>query len=148
MNKKEIWSACTAHLQTKINSSREHLQALQDASSSETKSSAGDKFETSREMMHQEITKAELHLSQLSKQAAQLNSMSSSLESNVIDRGSFVVSNKGSFYISTALGKVKTEDGFFYAISTDSPMAEALQGKSVGDSTVVNGNKVIVKEVS
>ena len=147
MDKKRIWSACTEQLENKMKSSRAHLESLQASSSNETKSSAGDKFETSREMMQQEINKADLHFSQLTQHFLELKALSYSIQKHIIDRGSFVISNMGSFYISIALGKIKMEDGYFYAISMDSPMADALKGKTKGDNVTVNGRNVIVKEV-
>ncbi|MFT6807129.1 MAG: transcription elongation GreA/GreB family factor [Saprospiraceae bacterium] len=147
MNKENIWQSTVNPIEVKINLSRKHLKGLKDSSASDTKSSAGDKFETSREMMQQEITKAEIHLAQLLSQLEILNAISPLQQSKEVGLGSFVITNKGSFYISTSIGKVKNEDGFFFCISTESPMGAALLGLKNGENTKVNGNKIEVLEI-
>ena len=147
MNKENIWQSTVKHIEAKIEHSRNHLKGLRASSASETKSSAGDKFETSREMMQQEITKAEIHLSKLLAQLKVLNAISPLQKSKEIGVGSFVNTNKGRFYISTSIGKIKNEDGFFFCISTESPMGGSLMGLTKGEKTKVNGNKIEVLEV-
>lgn len=138
---------CLASVQQKLDQSTRYLNDLKESSATETKSSAGDKFETSREMMQQEIDKAELHFSKLSQQLLQLKSMTPEERPGAIDNGSFVITNRGSFYISAALGKIKFENEFFFAISIESPMARALRDKLKGDKVFVSGRDVIVEDV-
>jgi len=147
MDKKVIWEHCLSHLEEKIGKSRNHLNALKESSANDTKSSAGDKFETSREMMQQEITKAESHLSQLVGQHQLLQNLSGDRIFQKVELGAYVVTDKGSFLISAPIGKIKMEDGFFYGISTESPMGAALLDLKFGDSAEVNQRKIKILEI-
>ena len=145
--KSKAHARCLSLIREKIGHSTTHLEDLIASSANDTKSSAGDKFETSREMLQQEINKAQAHLSQLQGQLQQLNSLGPTQMSLSVELGSYVITDLGSFYISTALGKIKTESGFFYAISVASPMAVALLNELVGATVIVNKRKVTIVRV-
>src|SRR5690606_34560935 len=133
-------------VQARIQSIEKDIAAIRKDLGSETKSSAGDKFETSREMMKQEENKGLSSLSILNSQLILLQSLTLKVTEK-IELGSLVNTDKGLFFISTALGVVKTDKTTFFAISTDAPIYEVLKGKMAGDSVAFNGNSYKILEV-
>ncbi|WP_245985489.1 GreA/GreB family elongation factor [Epilithonimonas hominis] len=55
-----------------------------------------------------------------------------------IKLGSLVITNKARFYISVSLGEFFFQGDRFYAISPESPMAQIMTGKKVGDDFTLN----------
>lgn len=106
-------------------------------SNNDTKSSMGDKYETGREMLQQEINQLQGQLNQaleLQQSAEKLSGQSSeSVESSAL-----VLTNKGMFFFGISLGKVLVNDNTIMCISMDAPLAKALVGKKQGDVTVFN----------
>ena len=62
--KEQLYLLCTAYIKSKEAEIRKSIAEAQEAANDDTKSSAGDKFETGRELMQQEI---DLNLSRLSE---------------------------------------------------------------------------------
>lgn len=123
------------------------LERIDEGSKDDTKSSAGDKFETSREMMKQEAEKISGQLSILSDQKKVLSQIDSEQSHDVVSLGSYVISDKGNYYITIPLGKLNHKGTTLYAISDQSPMAKALMGKSVNDIALVNHREIKVVEI-
>lgn len=121
-----------------MNSLTTDLQSIRKDVNSDTKSSAGDKYETSREMMKQEEYKILSSLSILNNQLSLLQNLDLQKRDKV-ELGSLVLTDKGTFFISTALGVVKADKNQFFAISTDAPIFTVLKGKQAGDSATFNG---------
>lgn len=95
------------------------------------------KYDSFREEIQEEIY-------HLDKQMHALKSMQNKMlkvllsNTEIVQLGSLVITNKARFYISVSVGEFFFEEDRFYAISEESPMANALHGKKVGDSFVLN----------
>lgn len=104
------------------------------------------KYDSMREEMHEEIY-------QMQKQLASLNdlkkNMSKVLSANTdrVQLGSLVVTNKAKFYISVSLGEFFFEGNRFYAISPESPMAKKMMGMVAGEEFTLNKIHQIIEEV-
>jgi len=125
------------HLVKDLNKKAEILKnSIKDtieARNNDTKSSAGDKYETGREMLQIEIQKNELQLSKTLKILKELSNIKLSKTSNLIEYGSLVFTNYGNYFISIAYGKIEIENNIFYSISLVSPIGKLLQNKKVGE---------------
>lgn len=116
------------------------LETARDSSNDDTKSSAGDKYETSREMIQQDINRYQKQLVEANKDLQQLISIES-LSNDVIDvvrLGTLVQTNVGLYLIATSIGAVKIETNNIFVISPASPIGQLLIGKKIGDSFVFN----------
>ena len=104
------------------------------------------KYDTMREEMHEEIY-------QMQKQLASLKDLQRNLakiadkNSDRIQLGSMVFTNKARFYISVSLGEFFFEGDRFYAISEESPMAKIMFGKQVGDSFTLNNISQVIEQI-
>lgn len=141
INKEEIKKSCIIHVDEKILFLETALQDTQASANSDTKSSAGDKHETSRAMAHIENERLAKQLSNLISLKSAINQIDESLKNEQIVLGSYVVTNQGDFFISVGLGKVLTKKGSFFAIAINSPVGKLLKGKTKNDSFIFNGNE-------
>ena len=116
-------------LEQKIKVAKESVSCIQEARNNETKSSAGDKYETSRVMMQAELDKQSLLLQQFIQQKNVFLKIQKTKPSEKIDFGSWVETNQGNYLIAVGVGKVR--DAF--VISLASPLGIALKGQKRGD---------------
>ena len=145
MNKSEILNIIQIKLSEKI----ENLERLINetrASNNETKSSMGDKFETSREMVQQEINTLQIQLNENRNSRNSLKTINTNLH-QTIGLGSLVQTEKGFFYIAVSLGEIISNEQKIFVISTESPLGKALHGKKKGDEILLNNMKQTVNTV-
>ncbi len=81
---------------------------------SETKSSAGDKYETGRSMMQLEQAKNRSFLLEAQQVKEELLKIETKSTSDKVRIGSPVETNKGNYYISVGISKVKLEGKLYY----------------------------------
>ncbi|MCP2039389.1 GreA/GreB family elongation factor [Chryseobacterium sp. HSC-36S06] len=146
MNKSEILQIIYDKLSEKIGH-LEHLIAETRAANNETKSSMGDKYEISREMVQQEINNLQI---QLNENLKSLNSLKliNTTEHSLIGLGSLVETEKGFFYIAVSLGEISLKEKKIFVISTESPLAKAMYGKRKGEEFILNSSKQTIHSVS
>ena len=123
------------------------IASAKDSRNNDTKSSAGDKYETGREMMQIEIEKNEVLLNQTAKQRKELARIDVSEEFNKVAFGSLVVTDKGTYFISIGIGKIQIDDQICYAISLASPIGALLKDKAVGDEVSFQGRTFVIEIV-
>ncbi len=145
MNKSEILQIIQDKLSAKIEN-LERLIAETRASNSETKSSMGDKFETTREMVQQEINNLQI---QLNENANARNSLKliNVKPHQMVGLGSLVQTDKGLFYIAVSLGEIIFDKKKIFVISTESPLAKELFGKKKNDEISLNNSKQMILEI-
>ncbi len=145
--KSKIYEACLAFIQQRIATANEALKQAQEASNDDTKSSAGDKFETSREMAQQDINRNKLLLADAQQQNLLLGTLADIGVSPTVRTGSLAVTDQGSFYIGISAGQLVVDGEIYFAISAVSPIGKLLLGKSVGDKFEFNGKGYEVQEI-
>ena len=123
----------------KISELKNDLQSSRESSKAETKSSMGDKHETSREMIRQEIDFITARLDEALNMEAELQKIRQDEMHEVVHLGSLVETKNGLFLISVAFGKIEAASKIVYVISSVSPAAKAMMGKRKGDDFSVNG---------
>lgn len=124
MNKPHLHSYCVQLLETRLHELKTQINEVQESANNNTKSSAGDKYETGRAMAHLELEKLQQshqHNKQLLQLLKQYDKSSTQLEA-----GALVETQKGWFYISVALGKMKFEGKDLFCLSPSSPLAQCF----------------------
>ncbi len=144
MIKRELLSYLSNAIEKNISQLKMDIQSLYDSRNNDTKSSAGDKYETSREMAQIELNKLEAQLSK----TLQLNNELSKIDLNIkykkIELGALIHTNKENFLLCIPYGKIEIKSQLFYAISPASPIGMALLGKKVGDKVDFQGREILV----
>ena len=110
----------------------------QNALDSSTKSSAGDKHETSRAMIHLDQEKLSSQLLELNK-SLRILSQINIVEHSSVNMGSLFITDHSIFYISIGLGKVSLNDIDVFVMSPLSPLSQKLIGLKQHDSVEFNG---------
>ncbi len=124
----------------------EQLIAETRASNNDTKSSMGDKYETSREMLQQEINNLQIQLNEHLKSQKILKNINPNPH-KIVTLGSLVETEKGKFFIAVSLGELSFNQEKIFVISAESPLAKAMNGKKTGESFVVNNLSQIIKNI-
>jgi hypothetical protein len=107
----------------------------------DTKSSAGDKYETSRAMSQQELDKISVQLRENTRQLALIPELEEASESTTIQSGSLVETNNGLFFIGLPIGPLTVEGTTVFCVSPTAPIAQQLLGLKTGGNCEMNGRK-------
>lgn len=143
--KNVLYNFCKESIKDRIRVSEANLARLRADLGSETKSSAGDKFETGRAMLQQEMKNNEEQLDSASTELNFLHQIVSKHafknSSEEIDVGSLVETKSHNYFICSGIGKVEVDGRRYYACSPHSPISLAMIGKKQGESFQINGKK-------
>ncbi|MBX2873177.1 MAG: GreA/GreB family elongation factor [Saprospiraceae bacterium] len=145
--KQEIHELCVKKLEANIQQLTKAIADIQTAANQETKSSAGDKYETGRAMMQQEKDKLNARLATNQHQLSQLNQLKPELSKAQAENGSLVRTNEGLFYFAAAIGKLLVGTQKCFVISLDSPLAKALWHKRKDEIIIFQGRKIRIVDI-
>ena len=145
MNKEQILNTIKIKVEEKVHAF-EKLIAETRASNNDTKSSMGDKYETGREMLQQEINNLQRQLSETLNQQAVLQKITSE-PSLKVQNGALVKTDKGLFYVSVSVGEIIFNDQKIMTVSAESPLIKAMSGKTKGDQFIINTMQQTIEEI-
>lgn len=145
--KQEVIDKISELLDSKIMDARSAIEDLVSSRESETKSSAGDKFETAREMMQIEIGKYQDQLDTNQKLKNAIAQIDASQKHAVVSFGSMVKTTLGTYLISVGLGPIQVHDAKYFAISLASPIGKLLEGRKKGDKFSFQNKQIEVLEI-
>lgn len=136
-------------IKSKISEKIQNLETLiteTRASSNDTKSSMGDKYETGREMLQQEINNLQRQLNEVLNQQAIIQKINVELSSKV-QNGALVKTDRGLFYISVSLGEIVIDNKKIMTVSAESPLVKAMYGKKAGETFTINNIQQTVENI-
>ena len=139
---------CIDYVQTRINEAKQGIEDALYATMEETKSSAGDKYETGREMMQQETDRNQSQLNEANKLMVALSRINYNTTSAIADAGSLVTTNNGSFFVAISAGSLIVDGKTFFVVSPASPIGTKLAGRKAGDEFSLNGRNYKIESVS
>ncbi|TBW27182.1 transcription elongation factor [Gramella sp. KN1008] len=140
--------ACRNFLQLKIDVLEKGLNGLKEDLENESKSSAGDKYETGREMINIEWNKLSAQLNEYEKLGNILKRIENHKPSGEVRLGSIVRTRLANYFISIPAGEISTQDNKFFAVGIQAPVAQKLLGKQEGDHFEMNGKTFRINTVS
>ena len=140
MFKDKVLNEITVSLRDKILIIENELNILSEEKNNITKSSAGDKFETSRSTMQIEYDKLNNQLIQKNNQLKKIELLDTKKKYKSVNYGSLVITNTNNYLISIGLGQYIIDDHSVFAISLSSPIGRILLDKKKGDSFIFNNN--------
>jgi predicted DNA-binding protein YlxM (UPF0122 family) len=123
------------------------MQYLNESLANETKSSAGDKYETSREMINQEINQAEQQLKNVQNQLG-IFAKTNFEQTHVCKPGALFMAGNYIYFWSVALGKIKFRDEFIMCFSSISPFAKTALDKKPGDQVGIGARKTEINWIT
>jgi len=141
--KSEIHANLRSILEKTLEEAQREYVLAKESRDSDTKSSAGDKFETGREMMQREMDKLSALVDNTLYSLNKLDRLANLPSSSVVAEGSLVETDQETYYISIGYGKSDT----IYAISIESPLGAELKGKKVGESVEMREKIITIKSI-
>lgn len=147
-SKLQLFQECIQIVNTRVTRLEDEMKALKDSAASDTKSSMGDKYETSTEMMNLEKGKIAEQLGEASRMKQTLNSLDLDKSYATCQLGALVTTENASYFLATSIGKVRVEGSEFFVISPISPIGQQLLGKQVGDQINFGGKRVSILKVN
>jgi hypothetical protein len=145
--KTQLHTLCAAFVGQRIEAAQAAMLTAQESANSETKSSAGDKYETGRAMAQEERNRNAVQLQQALQLQGELTRINPELPCDAVRPGALVTTNLGQFFISISAGKLSVEGQDYFAVSAAAPMAAALSGKRAGEQVLFNGKPVTITQV-
>ena len=138
--KKKAWlEMMDAGVRDALNRLQADMAALQESRQADTKSSAGDKHETSRAMVDQELQQLNQQREKALRNQSELQQLIDA-PCKVAARGAAVETKRIVYFISISFGKLPVEGPKpVYALSPVSPAAQAMLGKRAGEVFEING---------
>ncbi len=145
--KRALISQCSTLINDKIDVLEKMSGDVQDAANNETKSSAGDKYETGRAMLQQERDKYDSQLAQARRLRMQLFQIKPEVHFGTIAFGAVAKTTLANYFIAISAGRIEVEGAKYYVISPQAPLAQLIIGKRAGDTFVFNDRKEKILEV-
>lgn len=147
MQKKQLYEECQRLIQQRIDVIDAAMREAQGSANEETKSSAGDKYETGRAMMHLETEKLTSQRVEILKLKRVLDQIDPLRPASDVSLGSLVHTEQGLFYLAVGLGTVAVEEQFCTVISPMAPLGQALRGHRIGDQVTFNGRSFSIHNI-
>ncbi len=145
--KSALYTLCQQYVQERIQTATEAMQSAQESANSESKSSAGDKYETGRAMAQLERDRHAQLLADAKRMLADLEKIDPVTTTSIVVPGSLVRTLRGTFYLAISAGKLTLDGADYFAVSVASPIGALLMGKRVGETVTFNKMGYEVLEV-
>ena len=148
MNEKvSLFNYCLDYVEERIARIQTEINSAQLSANQETKSSAGDKYETGRAMAQLDIERNMFQLKEAEKLRSILRNLPKTTVANMVVPGALVITNKGKFFLAISIGTVKLNGEPYFIISADSPIGKLLLGKQQGSTFNWNNTEYKISEI-
>ena len=147
MMREKLLAKCADYVEERVSRLQSSIKDLEHDLGNETKSSAGDKYETSREMINTEINKLQNQLQSFKKLKEVLAVIENRKASTTVQLGSIVKTSAANYFISIPVGEIMVEEEKFYAIGLNSPIGKLLLGKQEGEQFVFQQKEFSIKKI-
>lgn len=139
--KEVVVAECRRVIHERISNLKSQMAELVNDAANDSKSTAGDKHETSRAMMQLEQEKLGAQLKILEEQQRQLDQIPLQNNSGKVNNGSLVETDRVWIFIGAALGKINVNDKEVICISQQSPLGKLLFVQDRGSIVSLNNIK-------
>lgn len=142
--KEELLQACIKEIEIQIKHEKQAIERAKEAANAETKSSAGDKYETGRAMMQMEQEKYTLKLAESLKLRDQIGRIDTSKTHTEVQTGALVETDMDTFFIAINIDEIEIDNIEYVPISISSPLGRSLQGAKSGEERDFRGQKISI----
>jgi transcription elongation GreA/GreB family factor len=126
------------------------MEAAQESANDQSKSSAGDKYETSRSMGQLDRNMHARQYEQARQERTILERLQGMPELNSYERvaiGSLIKTTAGYFFIAVSAGAINLEGETILAVSAATPIGQSLIGKEVKDTFLFKTKKQKIENI-
>jgi transcription elongation GreA/GreB family factor len=121
-------------IEKRMNTSWQAMEAAKNSANEEGKSSAGNKYETARAMGQLDREMNGRMYEQARQERLSLDKIDTETIFSKVAFGALVETTMGHFFVGIGVGVVEFEGKKIMAISPQSPIGQAITGKSIGES--------------
>jgi len=146
--KEKLFNHCHVYIIERIDRFKKEIQTAQLAANEETKSSAGDKYETGRAMAQIEIERNMQQLNEAEKLLHVLSNIDLEQKGERVQTGSLIKTSQGNFFIAISIGMIEMEAQSYFIVSAESPIGKQLMGKRKGEQFKWNNKECVVEMVN
>jgi transcription elongation GreA/GreB family factor len=136
-----------AYIDQRIDAAKKAIGEAQASANEETKSSAGDKYETGRAMMQLAIEQNSTQLAESLKLKKALLEINPGQTSVYVQRGSLVSTDQFNYYVAIGAGQFEIDGIVYLTVSPASPVGTKMIGLKAGDSFQMNGKWFTIEQV-
>mgnify|MGYP000138399346 CR=1 FL=1 len=141
MKKELIIQVLLRELEERKASINNDIAALEESKNNDTKSSMGDKYETSREMAQAEWNKLQERKGQIVQQIHVLQQIHTENQHQRVTQGSIVKTPTIQLFFAIPFGKFNFNETDWMGVSLHSPIGKAFEGKKNGEIVEFNQNQ-------
>lgn len=145
--KARLKQSCIELISNRIATSKSAMDQAQETANNEGKSSAGDKYETSRAMGHLDRDMNARQLDQALNEQKLLNAITTDVLYSEITSGCVFELTDQFFFVAAGLGSVSVNNQTVMVISPLSPFFAQLKSKKEGDEIMFQNKKQKIKTV-
>ena len=145
--KTKIIDQLSSLIQEKINAIQQSISLAEESRNDATKSSVGDKHETSRALVQNEIENYQNLLNKALLQQNQLNNIPLEISNKTIQLGSLVSTSDGIFFIGLGWGKISIDKVIYFCVSGASPIGKLLLGKEKNSTFSFSNRLITIKSI-
>ena len=145
--KKELLEQVFKQIDDKISILQSEFKVYKDSAENETKSTAGDKHDTSKSMMQLEQEKMGAQLSDLLNQKSVLLNITVKTKQKSIGLGSLVYTNNGNFFLSIFSKQIILNSVNYFPVSIQSPIGKELLKSKKGSTITINAKQYTVIDI-
>ena len=143
-----LFNHCENHINTKLKNYLKIDQELFKSLNEETKSSAGDKHETTRAMIKIEREKNSKRIKEIENSKKQLIVIKSVQLNNLkVSQGSIIFTSNNNYFISISSEIYSSDTNKIYCVSTNTPIAKSYLGKKIGDIVTFNNIESKIEKI-
>jgi transcription elongation GreA/GreB family factor len=143
--KEKLFNYCLNYILARIDRFKKEVHNAQLAANEETKSSAGDKYETGRAMAQIEIERNMQQLNEAEKLLHVLSTIDLEQKGENVQTGSFIETSQGNFFIAISIGMIELDTKSYFIVSAESPVGKQLLGKRKGEQFKWNNKECIIE---
>lgn len=148
--KQQLIDHLIALLDDRMDVAGKAMEAAQESANDQSKSSAGDKYETSRSMGQLDRNMHARQYEQARQERTVLERLQAANEPGTLERvalGSLVKTTAGFFFIAVSAGIITLEGETIIAISAATPIGKSLIGKEVKETFLFKGKNRKIEEI-
>lgn len=146
--KSKVYQTALTQLKEKEALLNEERKNIIESILEEEKNSAGDKYETSRETITQDLNTLEKQIKQSKLDLDELYRLQSIKDTPPsVQEGALLKLGADWFLMAVSIGQVKVEDTKVFLMSKNSPLGELLIGKKKNDQVNFRGKMHLIEEL-
>jgi len=146
--RQDIFDGLCSELDSSLKSRRGHLLSLRESLGSETKSSAGDKHETGRAMIHLEQARVQDAVDRLEAMRSKMRQYAAAVGTfHRVCAGALVQTSGPWVLVGVSLGKIQLPYALVLCVGAEAPLAQQWHGAQPGDQVALGPQQLTIEAI-